>query len=61
MTEIDPTWNDDTLAALVYPETVVFDFRWHRLPVLPIASRPLPRCRSTSSSGALAAMARCTR
>jgi conjugal transfer pilus assembly protein TraU len=26
MTEIDPTWNDDTLAALVYPETVVFDF-----------------------------------
>ena len=26
MTELDPTWQDDTLAALVYPETVVFDF-----------------------------------
>jgi hypothetical protein len=61
MTEIDPTWNDDTLAALVYPETVVFDFRWHRLPAPPIASPPPPRCRSTSSSGAQAAMARCTR
>ncbi len=25
MTELDPTWQDDTLAALVYPETAVFD------------------------------------
>jgi len=26
MTELDPTWADDTLAAEVYPETALFDF-----------------------------------
>ena len=25
VTELDPTWQDDTLAAMVYPETVIFD------------------------------------
>jgi conjugal transfer pilus assembly protein TraU len=59
MSEVDPTWQDDTIAAVVYPETAVFAFPWRKSPVWRTASPPRPICRSIPSFGAPAATARC--
>jgi conjugal transfer pilus assembly protein TraU len=61
LTEVDPLWADDELAAILNPEAVLFANVVAKRPVRPTASPPAQACPWPACSGVQAARGRSTR